>query len=160
MIRHLEGDILLSEAQYIAHGIAPNDDFKQGLALALREQWPAMYNDFRHHCHQSHPKAGEIWVWGGAGGARIVNLMTQDAAYGKGAKPGKATASHLNKCLRALRKFCDDENVESVALPRIATGVGGMAWEEVEPLIQKHLGDAKTDVRVYTTYHAGQKAAE
>ena len=33
MISEVSGDILLSKAQVIAHGIAPNDPFKQGLAL-------------------------------------------------------------------------------------------------------------------------------
>ena len=37
MIIEVSGDILLSNAQVIAHGIAPNDDFATGLAHALRE---------------------------------------------------------------------------------------------------------------------------
>ena len=56
MIQYVSGDILLTEAEGIAHGVAPNDDFKQGLALSLRERWPAMYKDFRHFCHTQHPK--------------------------------------------------------------------------------------------------------
>ncbi len=38
MIREVEGDILLSSAQVIAHGIATHDPFDSGLALALRER--------------------------------------------------------------------------------------------------------------------------
>ena len=45
-------------------------------------------------------------------------------------------------------------------LPRLATGVGGLAWEDVKPLVVQHLGDLKIPVYVYTVYHAGQKAAE
>ncbi|MGV2462925.1 UNVERIFIED_CONTAM: Appr-1-p processing protein, partial [Pseudomonas aeruginosa] len=48
MIREVEGDILLSGAQVIAHGIAPQDHFDSGLALALRERWPSMVRDYRH----------------------------------------------------------------------------------------------------------------
>ena len=51
MIHEIAGDILLSKAALIAHGIAPMDDFHSGLALALRERWPALYKDFRHYCH-------------------------------------------------------------------------------------------------------------
>ena len=36
MIHEVEGDILLSSAHAIAHGVAPNDDFRSGLAHALR----------------------------------------------------------------------------------------------------------------------------
>ncbi len=38
MIHDVSGDILLSSAQVIAHGVAPNDLFHSGLALSLREK--------------------------------------------------------------------------------------------------------------------------
>jgi O-acetyl-ADP-ribose deacetylase (regulator of RNase III) len=159
MIHEVTGDILLSKAQVIAHGVAPNDPFANGLAHALRERWPAMYKDFRHYCHTAHPQPGEIWAWAGPG-IRVVSLMTQDAAYGHGAKPGRAGTQHVNHSLRKLRKFLDDEKVASLALPRIATGNGGLDWAHVKPLIQSHLGDAKIPVYVYTTYKAGVEADE
>jgi O-acetyl-ADP-ribose deacetylase (regulator of RNase III) len=46
MIHEVAGDILLSTAQAIAHGVAPNDHFDSGLALGLREKWPSMAKDF------------------------------------------------------------------------------------------------------------------
>ena len=48
MIKYVAGDILLSKSGMIAHGVAPNDDFGQGLALSMRKNWPSMYKDFRH----------------------------------------------------------------------------------------------------------------
>lgn len=160
MIHEVSGDILLTNAQVIAHGVAPNDSFHQGLALQLREQWPALYKDFRHYCQTQHPKAGEIWSWMGASGKRIVNLFTQDAAYEHGSKPGKATTHNVGHALRELHKLALAEHFTSIALPRLATGVGGLAWEEVKPLIEQHLGSLDVPIMVYTTYHAGQKATE
>lgn len=95
MIREVSGDILLSSAQAIAHGVAPNDHFDSGLALALREKWPAMAKDFRHYAHQSHPKPGEIWLWGGVGSARIFNLITQEGEHTHGSRPGQATLANV-----------------------------------------------------------------
>lgn len=160
MIRELSGDILLSKAQAIAHGIAPNDPFSSGLALSLREHWPAMYKDFRHYCQTKHPKAGGIWAWGGADGRRIVNLFTQDAAYDHGAKPGRASVEHVNHALRELRQLVDAEKFTSLALPRLATGVGGLDWQDVKPLVDRHLGDLAIPVYVYVTFQKGVMAAE
>lgn len=126
MIREVEGDILLTKAQVVAHGVAPGDHFDSGLALSLRESWPAMVKDFRHFCQGRHPKAGEIWYWGGAEGPAIVNLMVQEAAYGHGEKPGKATLEHVHHALKALVKLVAAEGITSLALPRLATGVGGL----------------------------------
>ena len=66
----------------------------------------------------------------------------------------------MNNALRALRKEIENESISSVALPRLATGVGGLDWDEVQPLIERHLGDLDIPVFVYTTYKKGQKARE
>lgn len=162
MIKYVEGDILLTSAAAIAHGVAPGDHLETGLALALRERWPAMAKDFRHHCHTTHPKPGELFAWAGAGGVRIVNLLTQEPAEGHHghAHPGKAKLEHVNHALRGLRKLLEDESIATLALPRLATGVGGLAWDEVKHLIEKHLGDVAARVYVYETYKAGVKARE
>ena len=127
MIHELDGDILLSEAQVIAHGVSPNDDFHQGLALQLREGMPAMYKDFRHHCKAMHPKPGELLAWKAGEGRLLVHLFTQEPAYDHGSKPGRATLSHVNHALHALRGLVVKEVLTSVALPRLACGVGGVA---------------------------------
>lgn len=158
MIHEVEGDILLSAAEALAHGVAPNDPMDQGLALALRERYPAMHKDFHHWCHQQHGKPGDAWAWGGAGGVRIVNLLTQRA--GPGHRPGKATTQDVNHALRALRKVLDEEGFRSLALPRLATGVGGLSWEDVKPLIGRQLGDLDIPVYVYATYRPDQTAKE
>jgi O-acetyl-ADP-ribose deacetylase (regulator of RNase III) len=160
MIHEVTGDILLTKANAIAHGVAPNDHFNNGLALALRERWPAMAKDFRHYAHQAHPKAGEIWMWGGVGGVRIFNLLTQTGEHEHGAKPGPATLSNVNQCLRLLRHELEKGEISSLALPKLATGVGGLQWSDVSPIIQKQLGDLSIPIYIYTTYHEGQQANE
>lgn len=160
MIHEVSGDILKSKAQAIAHGVAPNDDFKQGLAAAIREMWPAMVKDFRHWCHNTHPKAGGLWLWGGTGGHRIVNLLTQDPPTSAGQHPGAAKLEHVNHALKALHALVEKEGLTSLALPKLATGVGHLKWEDVKPLIVKHLGGLSIPVIVYTEYHAGVEAKE
>lgn len=159
MIRYVSGDLLVGDMPVIAHGVAPNDPFNQGLAHALRELYPAMYKDFRHHCQTAHPKAGEIWSWGGAEGRRIVALFTQDGVWGHGEKPGKASTQHVNHALKAFAAECRKEGWRKIGLPRLATGVGGLDWAEVRPLIEKHLADLDADIEVVETYHPQQAVA-
>lgn len=160
MIHELSGDILLSGAKAVAQGVAPNDDFHQGLALQLRERMPALYKDFRHYCQTQHPKSGGLWAWMSSDGRYLVNLFTRDAAYDHGSKPGHATLSHVNHALHALRAFAQKEKPASLALPRLACGVGGLDWDEVKPLIEKQLGDLAMPVYVYVNYQKGVKASE
>ena len=160
MIHELSGDILFSGAKAIAQGVAPNDDFLHGLALQLRERMPALYKDFRHFCKIQHPKSGGLWTWTSADGRYIVNLFTHNAAYGHGSKPGLAALNQVNHALHALRNLVKKEKISSLALPRLACGLTGLDWEEVKPLIEKHLGDLGIPVYLYVTYQKGVKAAE
>jgi O-acetyl-ADP-ribose deacetylase (regulator of RNase III) len=160
MIKEVEGDLLLSTSRAIAHGIAPNDHFETGLAMQLREQWPALPKDFRHWMHTNHAAPGGLWTWATPDGRRIVNLLTQAAAPNEKAHPGRAQLDFVNHALRALSAEISHAKIESIALPRLATGVGGLAWDEVRPLIQHHLGELAIPVTVYVTYKRGVTAKE
>ncbi len=161
MIQYVSGDILLSKAVAIAQGVAPGDHLDHGLALGLREQWPAMAKDYRHWCHDHNPRPGTIWAWAGADGSRIINLLTQEPAEGsRGGHPGKAKLEHVRHSLKELGKYLAKEKIESVAIPKLATGVGGLAWSDVKPMIEDQLGQVGIPVYVYEEYRAGVAAPE
>jgi len=160
MIREVEGDILLTGAQVIAHGIATHDPFDSGLALALRERFPSMVKDYRHATHAKAPDTGEIWAWRGVnadGSTRgIVNLLTQGMqSQDKAARPLKARLEDVNRALRALARHVQNEGIKSIALPRLATGVGALDWADVKPLVVQHLGGAGVTVLLYEVYRKG-----
>jgi len=91
----------------------------------------------------------------------IVNLLTQNMLHtGPNAKPGKATLENVGRCLRELAKYAQKEKVRSLALSRLATGVGGLDWSDVEPLVAKHLGELDIPVLVYEVYRKDVAADE
>lgn len=160
MLIEVAGDILLSKAQAIAHGVAPNDHMDRGLALALRERWPSLAKDFRHYCHVQHAEAGGAWTWKSSDGLFIVSLLTQEVAASDKAHPGRAKPEHVNHALRKLVQIIASEKISSLALPRLATGLGGLEWSKVQPLVEQHLGALALPVFLYTTYRPGQAADE
>jgi O-acetyl-ADP-ribose deacetylase (regulator of RNase III) len=54
----------------------------------------------------------------------------------------------------------ESEKITSIALPKLATGVGGLSWDVVHPLVTQHMHGAKAHVHIYSTYHKGVKANE
>ena len=160
MIKEVTGDIMLTEAQAIAHGVAPNDHFDRGLALELRKNYPAMVKDFRHYCRLENPEPGKVWMWGGVGGVRVFNLLTQEPAKSQKSHPGKASLHNVNGTLKELAKMAKEEEITSLALPRLATGVGGLDWEDVKPAIYERLSDLEIPIYIYTVYTKGVKADE
>lgn len=161
MIREVSGDLLLSKADVIAHCVAPADDCATGLAQTLREEFPNMYTAFREHCKALHPMPGDAWTWSGTGKngpLKIVCLFTQQQALGRGDKPGPATLEAVSHALTNLRKALKKVKAKSLALPKIATGAGGLNWADVKPVLEKELAEVTIPVTVYTTYKKGVPA--
>jgi O-acetyl-ADP-ribose deacetylase (regulator of RNase III) len=159
MIQEVEGDLLASRCRAIAHGVAPDEHFDTGLALQLREAWPALAKDYRHWMHTHHAEPGRLWTWTTPDGRRIVNLITHGAVTHT-SHSGRAQLDFVNQALRALRAEITREEMPSLALPRFATGSGGLPWPEVKALIDHHLGDLQIPIYVYATYKKGVTAAE
>lgn len=160
MLHQVKGDILLSKAQAIAHGVAPNDPMNHGLAMSLHNLYPSMHKDFHHWCHQQHAKPGTAWIWSSANSLRIINLLTQEGGYEHGSKPGKAKLKNIKHSLRELIKIIKKENINSLAIPKLATGVGGLNWDDVWPIIEERLGSLEIPIYVYTEFHADMKPNE
>jgi O-acetyl-ADP-ribose deacetylase (regulator of RNase III) len=75
--------------------------------------------------------------------------------------PGKASLHNVNHALKALARLIADEMLAtSLALPRLATGVGGLDWAKVKPLIEKHPERLDIPVIIYSTYCKGLRADE
>jgi len=139
MIKEVTGDLLLSKATAIAHGIAPHDDFKQGLALSLREQWPectrlpALLSDLQS-------QTGNLVELEGRARPHYQSVYPRSARRPSG-QSWKSDRPNINHVLQALKKEIQAQQVTSLALPRLATGVGGLTWDEVKPLIHSTLKD-------------------
>lgn len=85
------------------------------------------------------PKAGGAWSWKGPNSPVIINLFTQEPPASEQDHPGKATLPNVNHALQALKKELQEHQVKSLALPRLATGVGGLNGEKAYPLLQQAL---------------------
>lgn len=161
MIHEVRGDILLSDAEAVVVGVSPNDHFDQGLSLSLRERWPSMSRDYRHWAHHRNPKPGAVWIWSGPQGKRIICLVIQDdEAHTHSAQVGKSRIEYVNHALRELSGLIAKEGITSVAIPKLASGSGRLAWNEVRSLIENHLRDSGAQVLVYSDYVAGVAAKE
>jgi O-acetyl-ADP-ribose deacetylase (regulator of RNase III) len=160
MIFKVEGDILLSKADAIAHGVEKNDPMNKCLAFELSNKHPSMRTDFHRWCHQHNTKPGEAWLWTGPNNANIVHLITQESLEINDHFHGKASLNNIRHALSALVKIISTKKFTSIALPRIATGGGDLEWDDVRLLIENSLGDLAIPVYIYDTYIAGKVADE
>lgn len=146
----LVGNIVFSKSDAIVQGIAPDEDFTQGVALAVSQKHPGIVEDFEQYRAANEPAPGDVWAWRNGAGPRVVSLFVREAAADH---RGKARLEWIDAALARLRELIEREHLRSVALPRLGTGAGDLDWREVKPLIQKHLGDLTTRVYLYTIFN-------
>jgi len=99
-------------------------------------------------------------MWGGPNNVHIVNLIAHEGMDSQEHRHGKATLTHVRHALSILVKIIASEKFTSLALPRLATGVGDLDWDDVWPIIENSLAGLAIPVYVYAIYHPGQVADE
>ena len=62
--------------------------------------------------------------------------------------------------MRNLHKEIKENDYKSLAITKIATGVGGLDWSDVKPMLEDSLADLDIPVYIYETYEKGVKATE
>ncbi len=160
MIYKVSGDILLSKAHAIVHGVGVNDPMDKGLALQLSRKYPGLQRDFDCWCYQHATKPGEAWLWSSEHNVHIVNLITHENLVVHEHYHTKATYNNIRHALDALVKLITTKKLTSIAIPKLGTGLGDLEWDDVWLLIEKHLADVEIPVYVYAVYIPSQTAEE
>ena len=149
MLKFVTGDLLSAGERYIAQGVAEGNQegLGTGLALKISSKWPDAQSRFKRHCRSGKFTGGSLFVvLPTASSPGIIYLATQPNMY-------HATLPYLRKSLRRLAAWADQNEVESVAMPKIAAGLGKLSWiSEVKPLLSLYLADAQTSFVVYETF--------
>lgn len=116
-----------------------------GLALAFRTLLPQNYVEYRKYCDSKLLKPGRLFVTSNQGVYKqVVNFATKDHFQ----YPSKL--EWIQSGLEDLVKVISDFKITSIAIPALGAGLGGLNFEDVKPLIEKHLGNLEgVDVYVY-----------
>ena len=111
----------------------------KGLALAVKQRWPACYHAYRAACQKGQLRPGQLHLWRNPAAPRpgqpqaIVNFPTKDDWR----QPSRL--EWIDQGLQALVKLARQERFPSLAVPPLGCGLGGLDWRQVQPLIVKHL---------------------
>src|SRR5262249_51336750 len=120
-----------------------------GIAKGFRERYPKMYEEYRSRCkakpRQFNP--GDAWVWKDNQRPWVFNLGTQEGYW-----HARASYEAIEESLTKMRALAEAEGVESIAMPRIGVGYGGLSWKKVRPIIERVFGDWTYTLVVYEEY--------
>lgn len=134
MIELTEGNLLKADAQALVNTVNTEGVMGKGIALQFKNAYPDMFKAYAEACKQGEVKLGKVQVYdlGGIGdGPRwIVNFPT------KGHWKSRSRLSDVEAGLQDLVQTIRRLGIESIAVPPLGCGNGGLDWSDVRPLIE------------------------
>lgn len=138
MLNFTTGNLLEARAQALVNTVNTVGVMGKGIALMFKERFGDNYSQYATACKKGQVQTGHMFVTELSeldGPQWIVNFPT---------KQHWRSPSQLNWIvagLQDLRKFLLENHVQSIAIPPLGAGNGGLNWELVKPEIELALGD-------------------
>ena len=147
MILYKTGNLLDSEAEALVNTVNTVGVMGKGIALQFKNMFPNNFKFYSNACKNKELKVGQL-------------LVTQEEALLGGKKtiinfPTKTNwrlpseYQYIETGLTQLVKLIKDKNIQSIAIPPLGSGNGGLDWNKVKPILERHLVDLDCDIYIY-----------
>jgi O-acetyl-ADP-ribose deacetylase (regulator of RNase III) len=156
MIKLTNGNILKAEAEALVNTVNCVGVMGRGIALQFKKAFPENYKLYEVACSREEVKPGSMFIHdtGNFINPRyIINFPT------KRHWKGKSKMEDIDSGLTALVAEVENRGIKSIAIPPLGCGLGGLAWAEVLPRIQKAFS-ALPEVEVLIYEPGGAPVAE
>lgn len=156
MIEKTTGNILAADAEAIVNTVNCVGVMGRGIALQFRKAFPRNYDAYRAVCDQKKLRPGMVLtheLHQLHNPRFIINFPT------KRHWKGKSRVEDIAAGLEALVTEVSRRNIQSIAVPPLGCGLGGLDWAEIQPMIE-HAFAALPDLRVLLYEPAGAPVIE
>ena len=144
-ISEVTGDLFDPQWKFdaIGHGVNCKGMMGAGIAVAFRQKNPLMYEHYHAACQQNMLLPGQVIPWL-AEDHWVYNIASQF----NGGPCAKLT--YLRAGLQYVRFHMEHVGTQSLGLPRIGAGIGGLTYEDVYDTVVEVFSGSSLDVTVVT----------
>lgn len=139
------GDLLESQAAALVNPVNCLGVAGSGLAETFKFKYPGNNHLYVKACRKKQLKIGTILpvLIGQNPDRYIVNFPTKIDWR----NPSRYT--YIISGLKVLALWMKQNNIPSVAIPKLGCGLGGLDWTQVETDIRQHLDDVEAEIELY-----------
>lgn len=144
MIEYTEGNLLDSKAEALVNTVNTVGVMGKGVALMFKEAYPENFKAYEAACKKNEVKVGRMFVTerdSFIGPKWIINFPTKEHWR------GNSKLEWIETGLEDLKRVIIDKKIESIAIPPLGSGNGGLEWNDVRPRIESALS-ALDNVRI------------
>lgn len=138
MITITEGNLLKADAEALVNTVNCVGHMGKGIALQFKKAFPENYEAYRKACAADEVQPGSMFIY--ATGTMfkpryIINFPT------KRHWRGKSRYEDIEMGLKALVEDIQRLGIQSVAVPPLGCGLGGLDWQRVRKMIESAFSD-------------------
>ena len=136
MYTYERGDLFLSEAQALVNTVNTVGVMGKGIALQFKKRFPEMFKSYAQACRVGDVQIGKMWVFKTnslIGPEYIINFPT------KRHWREKSNIDEILLGLKDLSRVLIDRGIQSVAIPPLGCGNGGLPWDKVRRVMEETL---------------------
>ncbi|MBL8812375.1 MAG: macro domain-containing protein [Planctomycetaceae bacterium] len=147
MIRFTQGNLLDAEVDAVVNTVNTVGVMGKGIALMFKERFPENFKDYAAACKRGAVQVGRMFVTRSSelGGPRwIINFPTKQHWR------GSSKLEWISEGLIDLKRVLAENSIQSVAIPPLGSGNGGLDWNDVRPLIETAFANlSNVEVQVF-----------
>ena len=139
----LTGDLFESKARTLTNAVNTVGVMGKGIALGFKNRFPEMFDDYVRRCESGDVHLGQPYLYQGPNPPWVLNFPT------KGHWRTPSRLDDISNGLDHLVGHCRSWEIESIAVPALGCGAGGLDWLVVGPLLLQRLSVLEIPVELY-----------
>jgi O-acetyl-ADP-ribose deacetylase (regulator of RNase III) len=147
MIKFLSGNLLESKAYALVNTVNTVGVMGKGIALQFKNEFPHNYTVYRNACLQHQLKVGHLLITEHTslllGERLIINFPTKTHWQ------FPSQYNYIEQGLNALEIIVPERKINSIAIPALGCGNGGLDWSRVKEMIHRHLESLDAVIEIY-----------
>ena len=147
MIHFIEGNLLESKAEALVNTVNTVGVMGKGIALQFKNQFPSNFKLYEKACKAKEIQVGKLFVTEDSsllGGRKIIINFPTKTDWRK-----PSEYSYIESGLTELARIITEQGIKSVAIPPLGAGNGGLDWNVVKRIIEKHLSNLNCEIQIY-----------
>lgn len=141
-----KGNLLDSKMQTLVNTVNCVGIMGKGIAFSFKKSFPIMFEDYSRRCNKKTVKLGEPYCYRLAPSKFIINFPTKDHW-----KQNSRIESIITG-LKFLVAHAKEWGIESMAIPPLGCGNGGLSWDEVRPIMFEYLSQLNIPIEIYAPH--------
>jgi len=133
MIRSGQGNLLTADVDALVNTVNCVGFMGKGIALQFKQAFPENFKAYEFACHHEQVQPGKMFIHDNGRMFKpryIINFPTK--RHWRGKSKLEDIASGLEALVKDVRRL----EIESIAVPPLGCGLGGLDWRDVKPLIE------------------------